>query len=180
MSMYNKTPIKFSCLKCGQCCRTLLKENKGIITGLELTPSEAKKFPSNILHPRYGRGKTENSISKITTYQISTDICPHLGNGACKIYNERPLSCRRFPLMHSSENITNVALGKDCSFIENLETKLGYKLNYLFSRSTFIDYNCWDALTTNNRLMEIDDIDSQLEGMNIFEFNLKNMKWLKI
>ena len=175
--LYKGKLIRFDCLKCGHCCRTLIKENDGIITGLTLGLNEIKYFPKEVLVPRMGRGKDKKNISKITRFQLITNICPNLDENKCTIYENRPLLCKRFPLMSSTGLLANIACGTDCKFIEKIESELKYELNFIFSSDTFRDKECWDALQTEICYKEIDEIDAHIEGMNIFQFNLKTNKW---
>jgi len=180
--MYKGEPIKFQCLICGQCCRDLLRENSGLILGLALTRDEAKLFPQELISPAHGRGKSPLSIYAVTMYQLNVDVCPFLGRkNTCRIYDKRPLTCRRFPLVYSSDAMSNIiAPGTVCKFIKEIEDNLGYTLNYLFKPDTFLCDGCWQAHRTFARLMERNKLDARLEQMNRFNFNLQTKQWVEV
>jgi len=179
--LFNEEPIRFDCLKCGRCCHMLINENNGIQKGLELTKDEVKMFPAKMVSPSFGRGKTLDSIYVITRYQLNVEKCPFIKkDNTCKIYEKRPISCRRFPLMFSSDaHICNIAIGINCKFIEKIEEHLGYELNYLFTPEKFIAKKCWQALETEIRLKENSYIDAKLDNMDIFSYDLKTNKWFE-
>ena len=178
--LYEGERIKFHCLNCGQCCRNLLKENEGMTLGLTLTKDEAKLFPQNVISPAHGRGKNSLSVNPITMYQLNVGECPFLEKTKkCRIYANRPLTCRRFPLVYSSGPMSNVALGSVCKFIKQVETNIGYALNFLFTPDTFVSDDCWKAHLQFARIMEYSGIDAQLEQMKIYNFNLKTKEWEK-
>jgi len=178
--LYKGKPIKFTCLRCGHCCRTLIKENNGIITGLSLSPSEIKYFPKEGIIPSLGKGKDKNNISKIIRYQLIGNICPNLETNKCKIYENRPLFCKRFPLQSSMYLLAHIADRTDCKFVEQIEIKLKTELRDAFSPSTFEDKGCWEALQTEIHYGKNVAIDAELEGLSLFHFNSKTNNWEKV
>jgi Fe-S-cluster containining protein len=48
------------------------------------------------VRPHYGKGVSKPSI--IFTYQYTENICIHLKDNMCTIYDSRPLMCRSFPV----------------------------------------------------------------------------------
>ncbi|KKK76978.1 hypothetical protein LCGC14_2858250, partial [marine sediment metagenome] len=104
---YSGTKILFECLQCGRCCRDILKNAMGSLKGPYLSPEEAQLFPPDTVSPSIGRGFDIDSIT-VSRYQINQAHCPQLvEDNQCAIYENRPLVCRRFPLMWSNGNITN-------------------------------------------------------------------------
>jgi Fe-S-cluster containining protein len=92
----NESP--FECLRCGKCCSSLLAEDRGILRGLTLLPGEHEQFPPSMIKPAIGIGRRPHERNfRITAYQLTQDTCPHLEEGSCRIYSERPASCRQFP-----------------------------------------------------------------------------------
>lgn len=91
-------PCQFKCRQCGQCCRDLVQEDKGITRGLTLLPHEAQQFDLEHNKPAIGRGKRPHEKNfQIIAYQIAPDICPKLQNNQCTIYETRPHTCRQYP-----------------------------------------------------------------------------------
>jgi len=90
--------IAFECRRCGACCVGLLVEDMGVLKGLTLLPGEEKAFPDDIVEPAVGLGRSPQGQGfKVIAYQMIEETCPHLGEGECWIYDERPASCRQFP-----------------------------------------------------------------------------------
>ena len=176
-STYNGTPIHFKCLKCGHCCRSLINEAEGILYGLTLTPEEAKLFPQNKISPYLGAGHSEKEITRIMMYQLNTATCPNLENNICRIYDKRPTVCAQFPLTSNTGGISQIASGEACRFIGYLEDKLKEKLDFVFSKSTFVDDGCWAALATEIGYLHNKIIEIEIEQLNIFIYNLKTLKW---
>jgi len=179
---YQGEPIIFECLRCGLCCRELINVPKGYAKSISLTKEEAKLFPSENVSPSLGCGTSGFNVN-IAKYQINTEPCPHFNdeNKECRIYEKRPLACRRFPLMHSnSDTVTNLAEGVDCKFIEELEAKLGYALNFTFTPDTFIAPDCWASLREEIRMNMINMIDAQSPGMNVYSYDLKKGGWYRV
>lgn len=86
----------FECKKCGNCCRNLFRDSKGIRAGLVLTAKETMLFPSKMISPQLAIGMKKPK--KIILYQLNVDNCPHISQkNECAIYDKRPLMCRAFP-----------------------------------------------------------------------------------
>jgi Fe-S-cluster containining protein len=49
-----------------------------------------------MIRPHLGKGV--NEPTSIFTYQHTENVCIHLKDNLCKIYNNRPLICRSFPI----------------------------------------------------------------------------------
>jgi Fe-S-cluster containining protein len=82
------------CLKCGLCCRVLFL----VIA-----------HPSPELLEYYEARKW--SYDKTTKLLSIPDICPHLVDNKCDIYENRPEYCRNYPL-----KIKYVNVPKGCAF----------------------------------------------------------------
>lgn len=134
---------RFSCVEgCSDCCTyreyypsveygkigvLLLPEEKAAIEKL------AKKMKVNVkILPRLAVGK--EFPERIIAYQMmgkkaDGDLCPFLdvegkkrsphGGFACKIYSERPLACRAYPVIDSGKNAT---LDGHCQFCKKFAT----------------------------------------------------------
>jgi Fe-S-cluster containining protein len=114
---------QFNCQRCGRCCIDLITEDQGILRGLSLLPSEIKDFPRDLIKPAAGIGKDPKGKEfQILLYQLDLSICPHLGEGGCKIYPGRPSSCRQFPYSLNLSNQGNLQLVYDlnCPSLEHL------------------------------------------------------------
>jgi Fe-S-cluster containining protein len=92
---------KFECIRCGKCCDHLLSFKDGFNFGLYLSPKESELFPKEIVLPLF------RYESEIIAYQVGVDSCPHLSCQNelcfCKIYDQRPLTCRVFPMVSPVE-----------------------------------------------------------------------------
>ena len=90
--------IVFKCLRCGHCCRNLLREFDGDLKGLVISPNERKLFPKKLISPRVGIGWGLMGPKHVVSYQLDANACPRLSkDNLCKIYNKRPLVCQAFP-----------------------------------------------------------------------------------
>jgi Fe-S-cluster containining protein len=88
---------RFSCTRCGKCCEGLVSEDKGVLRGLTLLPDEVGHFPPEMVEPAIGVGRGPGCDGFIVAYQLVADVCPHLCDCRCLIYEDRPASCRQFP-----------------------------------------------------------------------------------
>ncbi|KKK84349.1 hypothetical protein LCGC14_2784280 [marine sediment metagenome] len=174
---YSGTPIRFECLQCGRCCKDILKHAMGSLKGPYLSPEETALFPPHTVSPSIGRGFDIDHIT-VTRYQINQAHCPQLvEDNQCAIYENRPLVCRRFPLMWSNGNITNIAHGDDCKFISHKESELGHHLYFYFRKHQFVCPGCWMAHDKEMRLIKLHAFDAAMSGMNIYSFDLWRRKW---
>lgn len=90
--------VEFMCIRCGRCCAALLSEDRGILRGLTLLPGETSLFSESMVRPAVGVGETPSDPGfKVLAYQLAVEPCPHLGDGGCAVYRDRPASCRQFP-----------------------------------------------------------------------------------
>ncbi len=88
----------FECQRCGGCCSNLVAEDRGVTRGLTLLPEETEHFPEAMVRPAIGIGRRPHDKGfRIIAYQLTVDICPHLTEDSCDIYERRPASCRQFP-----------------------------------------------------------------------------------
>lgn len=68
------------------------------IDGLTIFPHEISLFDKKDIIPCWGFGKKPDDKNfEIVAYQLTKNICPHLENNLCKIYEKRPLRCRSYP-----------------------------------------------------------------------------------
>jgi Fe-S-cluster containining protein len=107
----------FECLRCGRCCSSLLAEDQGVLRGLTLLPGEHEHFPQSVVSPAIGIGRRPHERGfRITAYQLTEDTCPHLVEGSCGIYSERPASCRQFPfsLRRGPEGTMQMGFDMNC------------------------------------------------------------------
>ncbi len=82
------------CTQCGRCCSNLRRGDE--TTGLTLFPDEKDLFPQDKVRPYLGRGK--DAVAVVFTYQHTENVCTHLVDNLCQIYESRPLMCRSFPV----------------------------------------------------------------------------------
>ena len=118
----------FECLRCGRCCSNLLAEDRGVLRGLTLLPGEHELFPPSTVRPAIGIGRRPHERGfRITAYQLTEDTCPHVEEGSCGIYAQRPASCRQFPfsLRRGPEGTMQVGLDLNCpALISMVESNL--------------------------------------------------------
>ena len=136
--------LDFSCVEgCAKCCieREYYPSIKFGKIGVLLLPEEKQKIESfakkqsisATILPRIGISEKNDKPDKILAYQLmgkelngntcpfldteSDDRSPH-GGYKCKIYQDRPLACRAYPLMESSPP----TLDPKCKFCETCST----------------------------------------------------------
>jgi Fe-S-cluster containining protein len=105
--------VDFKCTNCGDCCReqNLVEPRFGWEFGLYLSPDETLQFPPESVKPLFGVG-----FPVVTTaYQMVTRPCPNYGDGACLVYNKRPLVCRSFPAIYVQGGVS-----ASCRFVREL------------------------------------------------------------
>ena len=74
------------------CCKNLHSTIDGAQFGLYLSPEESRLFAPEAVVPLFRRG------SEVVAYQVRASRCPQLQGNLCRIYDDRPLACRAFPL----------------------------------------------------------------------------------
>ena len=92
-------PIKFRCLRCGECCRRLLVDVNLMRKGLPLFPDERGLFPEGLIRPGIGIGHPDEPGFKVISHQMTETVCPHLDEDSCSIWRTRPVVCRSYPCM---------------------------------------------------------------------------------
>lgn len=127
---------RFSCTRCGACCKSLLATIDGKLLGLYLDPSEIKSFPQDVIFPLVGHG---NPV-EITAYQLGVNRCPNFveenGVGKYSIYATRPRICRAFPVISRykvTESCPGIARLKNGATRESLKDEIAAhqeKLDY--------------------------------------------------
>lgn len=90
------------CVQCGRCCSHLRKGNNTV--GLTIFPEEIHLFPESTIRPHLGKGV--EGPTKIFTYQHTENVCIHLKDNLCRIYDRRPLMCRSFPVKVGARGLT--------------------------------------------------------------------------
>ncbi len=103
-------------------------------------PEERKLFPRPTVSPYRGFGKYPYEKNfRIAMYQTNVSPCPHFleegETGTCDIFDNRPLSCRRYPFAVGAVGERRLALtvDKDCSAFktpqgENVDVAEGAKI----------------------------------------------------
>ena len=139
--------MDFSCVKeCSKCCieREYYPSVQFGKIGVLILPNEkenveflAKKHSvTAIILPRIGVSEKNDKPDEILAYQLmgkeldgntcpfldiqSNDRSPH-GGYKCKIYQDRPLACRAYPLMESQP----ITLDPKCKFCESCSSPTG-------------------------------------------------------
>ncbi len=113
---------RFNCIRCGKCCTNLLSKDEEILRGLTLLPEETSNFPKTSVMPAIGIGSSpDEDYFRILVYQIINDTCPNLSGKSCRIYDDRPTSCRQYPFSLSlDKTLRNILIGYDlnCSSLK--------------------------------------------------------------
>lgn len=139
--------LDFSCIEdCSKCCieREYYPTIKFGKVGVLILPDEKQKiellaekhgFKATIL-PRIGISDQETNEPKVLAYQLTGkesngNTCPFLdteskersphGGYKCKIYQDRPIACRAYPLIESSP----ITLDQKCKFCETCQSPTG-------------------------------------------------------
>jgi len=172
--------IDFKCLQCGRCCKHLLVETEYGLAGLSLFPEEKNLFPSELISPNVGIGWGIPSGPKhVTTYQLNVSGCPHLSKGnLCDIHNKRPLVCQAFPLRLRERREAHIANSSQCTFIEEVEGKIG-SLNRILPMTSkeFIAPKEWRVINEIRNLIDSSIIDHPMDARVLWVFDLKNREW---
>ena len=136
--------MEFNCVKdCSQCCieREYYPSKKFGKIGVLILPDEkqrieslAKKYNISVqILPRIGISNGMDGPEKIIAYQMmgkdpNGNTCPFLdtesesrsphGGMVCKIYDQRPLACRAYPLIETDP----ITLDQKCKFCQDCNT----------------------------------------------------------
>lgn len=134
--------MEFKCVdECSQCCieREYYPTKKFGKIGVLVLPEEKQRIESLAkdlgIHidiiPRIGLSNGGKCPEKIIAYQMmgkdqNGNTCPFLdknaksphGGFACKIYNQRPLACKAYPLIETSP----ITLDQKCKFCQTCPT----------------------------------------------------------
>ena len=87
----------FSCQGCAKCCKTLIGRNG--TAGLLLLPEEIHLFPDNLIQPCQAIGTYPGDKKfYLINFQYIENVCLHLEENKCLIYDIRPLACHAYPL----------------------------------------------------------------------------------
>jgi len=97
--------VTWRCKRCGFCCRHLLEHRSFGTIGLLLFKDEKHLFPDQLIAPLFGSGIRRKKArrprpAEIWAWQFTEAQCIHLDGktSLCKIYRNRPLACKAFPL----------------------------------------------------------------------------------
>jgi len=90
------------CEQCGRCCSNH-RAGTGE-SGLTLFPDEIHLFPEDKVRPHLAKGV--DAPTNIFTYQYTDNVCMHLVDNLCKVYDDRPLMCRKFPVKLGANGLT--------------------------------------------------------------------------
>lgn len=154
---------RFECERCPDCCTRLLNMTDGKEHGIYLAPEEIVHFPKESVFPLFRSG------GKVFAYQLATHDCPNLvtkenGHMGCKIYQNRPLICRSFPLGFSGDKGLVVIQFDKCRATINRE-------NEQWDMTSFAD--CFKAAKE-----QIEQAKSTPQATEMFVLNGK--KWVKL
>jgi len=169
--------MEFRCIQdCSQCCieREYYPGKKFGKIGVLIMPEEKEKIEQlaktnelNILIlPRIGISEEKDTESiKILAYQMmgkekNGNTCPFLdvetgkksphGGFPCKIYEDRPLACRTYPLI----DVDPITLDQKCKFCKEHKTadqNLNSEIESLLKIKTKNEYRCTVCVEICNR-----------------------------
>lgn len=165
----------FICLQCGRCCTNLIKESQGTRKGLPIFPKERILFSNDIVKPHIGIGRNTTARKfRVILYQMIENICPHLENNECKIYDNRPVACRAFPLyphITIGEGVT-MKIDLACTALK----KLG--IHYPHEDVFFTEGSLKNELLYVNELSKISS-QAHRNIKRTWIFDLKSDKWIR-
>jgi Fe-S-cluster containining protein len=106
----------WKCSRCGLCCENTISTLAGMKFGMFLLPHEKLMFPSNVVYPLAGvglKGKARPRPEYVFAYQNVSRPCIYydVDLHTCRIYDNRPLVCRVFPLEAS---VHGAILHREC------------------------------------------------------------------
>ena len=128
--------MKFQCLRCGTCCCPINEVNKTRYIPIYLDEIDrillfAKKFNKKIiLKPDLIYPDIKNKQLIISTFEmVIKEKCEFFENG-CLIYENRPITCKAYPVMVWRENAHRTLLHIDpkCNFV--LKNPIIYEYNF--------------------------------------------------
>ena len=156
------------CQRCGKCCNDLVQQDLGILRGLSLLPEEVHLFPDELVKPYLGIGKRPHMTKfHVIAYQLSSDSCPHLVETSCRRYDERPTSCRQFPLSLDLDEENEPLLGVDMNCPAAVEL-----INNTVGLLEFTDRdNAERLLDLKRRVLE--------NPRRAWVYDLATMKWVR-
>ena len=112
----------FQCQGCAKCCTNLIIDDEA---GLLLLPEETHYFPADMISPCQAVGSYPgDSKFTIITYQLNRNICPKLNDNKCTIYENRPITCRSFPVIDSSTR-PGLDVAGECTEVKEIIEKYG-------------------------------------------------------
>jgi Fe-S-cluster containining protein len=159
--------IQFKCERCGFCCRTLLENDPDYLIGLSLFPDEVKLFDPKIIAPFTAFGI--NKPTNITSYQLTVATCPHINEAnQCKIYENRPLVCKAFPII---PEFPNSKIAPKCP-------QISHHTSYRENGSSL-----FDAEESENAVREIyirgfTEMQNTEKGSKLWVYDLATKRWL--
>jgi Fe-S-cluster containining protein len=171
--------IVFKCLQCGRCCKNLFRDVEGALVGLGLFPDERKLFPKKLVSPQTGVGWGLSGPKHILDYQLNVSACPHLSkDNSCGIYDKRPLACQGFPLIWTGPSGTTIADPSDCTFVEEIEKKMGSLTDMLpMTPKKFRGLKEWQAIWERSRLTINSFTHHLMDVQVLWGFDLRNKEW---
>jgi Fe-S-cluster containining protein len=117
--------MAFSCERCGLCCKS---ENNSQFLGVRLFDFEAerirklaleKKISARIV-PSLTIADKKSRRELAIMYKFEHTECPFYSESGCRIYDERPLLCRAFPIITSGRySDGEIARSGMCQGIKN-------------------------------------------------------------
>jgi Fe-S-cluster containining protein len=154
----------FECLKCGECCRTILRSDEGgFKRGLLLTEKEIHLFPKEAVSPKLAIGLTEPKT--VVLYQLNVNPCPHLSSrNECQRYSERPLMCRSFPIIAG-------AVSNRCKVFRYRKVGVSYNEPYTMVEQL-------EASDKINKYIENCIKKHYKKGLRLWEYDLAAEKWV--
>jgi Fe-S-cluster containining protein len=125
-------PLNFQCLRCVSCCSPERFGSEILAIPIYLEEvnrirrlAEERELDIR-LEPDIAYYDEMNNRLIIVTYalEIAKDGCP-FHKSECMIYEERPITCRAYPLsIVRTEDTTSIILKPECTFVENNRSKL--------------------------------------------------------
>jgi len=130
---------QFRCLRCGDCCAAKYSGNNIghipiYLDEIQNLIEKSKKFEKNIkIEPGFVYADNLNKQLIIATFEMSIKGKCEFYDDGCIIYNDRPITCKAYPIMtfHLDGNRKLFYMNNSCRFVLQNPTLYDYKYSEL-------------------------------------------------
>jgi Fe-S-cluster containining protein len=157
--------MKFKCLLCGEECCTFKSEDEAPLVfpwEKRLLERIGKERGFNLLFKPYLAYRDNNNYIIVLYRWIIRGRCPFLSsNGLCSIHEDKPLSCKMYPLIIGLDDNTLRVSGlcewvrKHIDVLKNIDPSKIFPNEYKYALKTFILLKIVDELAHRNKWKRI-------------------------